>query len=484
MKAKIFISSLVSFSLLFSGCSKVFSDEADVSASKIKYEKKIFTLQKESFQEKIHLVGNIESEKETFLSSKIGGRIENIFVNEGDNVGDGMIVVELYGEENYSQKNMAENSLKNTQIQFQNTKVLLEQQVENSKDQLSTTNENLEALYVEKENLHANFQEQFNTAYKKIEMAELHLQSLRITKIEELRLVDEQIDEVELLKRNARKNDVDRNTLKEFDSKEDQLEQQKDLIEVNYQAQEIQAQKQIELAKESLNSLSVNFESQNKTLDVQIKIMESKINEVNGMILTSKNNLDSNLQMLQTQIDMSADQYVLANISVDNTLVKSPFSGIVLEKFVEIGQVIAPGQPLLLVSNENYKIKTDISDMYVQKVEVGQIADVKIDGLTKKYSAIISKLSPKVDAISRKLDIEFVFDGKNESFKIGQFVRIDLYFDERETYFVPQEFVFSSFDGPYVYIDGQKQVVQRGVKRDREVEIWFEGIIEGIILTK
>lgn len=76
----------------------------------------------------------------------------------------------------------------------------------------------------------------------------------------------------------------------------------------------------------------------------------------------------------------------LPDSSLEMAVIRAPISGIVIKKQANVGEVVAPGQPLaVLVDPEGLYISANIEETKLKKVEPGQPVDVVIDQYPDKH---------------------------------------------------------------------------------------------------
>lgn len=81
---------------------------------------------------------------------------------------------------------------------------------------------------------------------------------------------------------------------------------------------------------------------------------------------------------------------------LDRTLVKTPISGLVINKLARTGEIGAPGQPVaMVVQPDNLYITANIEESYLPRVNVGQVVDITLDSDPGK------KLTGRVDYIGK-----------------------------------------------------------------------------------
>jgi len=118
----------------------------------------------------------------------------------------------------------------------------------------------------------------------------------------------------------------------------------------------------------------------------------------------------------QAKFDSFANLYENAKAQVayqktllDKTYLKAPFDGVIISKDVEIGDVVTPQTvttAFKIQSLNKRKLIIQFDQKHHLKVKVGNVYKYKIDGNTKEYSGVISKIYPYADTKTRKISAE------------------------------------------------------------------------------
>ncbi len=91
-------------------------------------------------------------------------------------------------------------------------------------------------------------------------------------------------------------------------------------------------------------------------------------------------NVEEGDTVTKNQILARQEMNSLPDASIDQSLVRSPISGIVIKKQGTIGEIWSPGQTLVsLVDPNKLYITSDIEETKLGKVRVGQSVDITID---------------------------------------------------------------------------------------------------------
>jgi RND family efflux transporter MFP subunit len=86
----------------------------------------------------------------------------------------------------------------------------------------------------------------------------------------------------------------------------------------------------------------------------------------------------------------------------------SPASGIVLSRLAEPGEITAPGQPILLLADEQSPLilRTPVSDRDVARVKVGDAARVRISAIGAEVSGQVSRVAERADPRTGAFDVD------------------------------------------------------------------------------
>lgn len=252
------------------------------------------------------------------------------------------------------------------------------------------------------------------------------------------------------------------------------------------QDQESYWDKEVKIAEEFLDTVKEERDY-TKTHDPdRTDILDEEVDEAEAQLKSAKRQRDAQDESLNQQSDNFSGDRDLAAQYVTDTKVMSPYNGVVTKKYLENGEVVAAGQPVIAVADvSSYKVVVQVPDVLVNQLFVGQSARVTLDGISGQFSAKVTNINPKVDPVAKKIEVEVTLDTVPPNAKTDMFARVVISFPARASYFVPDNFVFSGFSGPYVILaDGKEQPIERISEKDGKTEITFEGIADGIKIVR
>ena len=99
-----------------------------------------------------------------------------------------------------------------------------------------------------------------------------------------------------------------------------------------------------------------------------------------------------------------------AELALKNTIITSPFSGVVQELLVELGDFVGVGDPVAgVIDLHPLVIEADVSERHIQHLQAGQSASVRLLGRSKvegnlRYISRISSTSTNTFPIEIEID--------------------------------------------------------------------------------
>jgi multidrug efflux system membrane fusion protein len=110
-----------------------------------------------------------------------------------------------------------------------------------------------------------------------------------------------------------------------------------------------------------------------------------------------------------------------ASISLSDTDLRSPLDGIVLNRAIEVGDLVAPGATGFIVADTNtVKIVFGVPDSVQKALRTGLPVGVHTEALPgREFHGVITKIAAKADEKSRAFDVEATVDNQDQALKVG-----------------------------------------------------------------
>jgi len=211
------------------------------------------------------------------------------------------------------------------------------------------------------------------------------------------------------------------------------------------QAQLHLAQAQLAAAKAQVGSLTAQLQQARRDLGRQQDLNKQHLTTAQAVddAQTRVETLDAQLKAQRKQIDVAAAQVRIAQLNYNNTIIRAPFSGVIVAKAAQPGEIVSPisaGGGFTrtgigtIVDMDSLEVEVDVNEAYINRVSPHQpvvtvldaYPDWKIPGevITIIPTADRSKATVKVRIALHKKDPRIVpdmgvrvsfYEGKNDS---------------------------------------------------------------------
>jgi HlyD family secretion protein len=178
-------------------------------------------------------------------------------------------------------------------------------------------------------------------------------------------------------------------------------------------------------------------------------------------------------------VKVAAAMLAEAEARLNRTRVVAPADGVVLTRRAEVGQTASPGGEALfrLASGGEIEMRGQVAEQDMAVLTVGQPALVHLVGSTQPFDGKVRLLGAVIDPQTRLGDIRISLK-PNSALRPGAFARGSVSVSKAERPILPQTAVLSDAEGPYVFVVGSDNRVER-----RDVQVGGT-ISAGIIITK
>lgn len=236
-------------------------------------------------------------------------------------------------------------------------------------------------------------------------------------------------------------------------------------------------------ARQSECDASKRLIDRHRTLIENNAVSKLKIDELTSAhaIATAAVELEeSRVSQAEVDVDRFRSQLDLARIH-------APFRGLVADRYVEVGDLANPDDPLLsMIDVSTVKTIVYVGEGNYERIVVDQLAEIHVAAFPgKPFEGRVARKSPVLDLDTRQAAVQIEIDNPHGLLKPGMHANVSLIADERETVtVVPMSAVLEHTHPPRVFIvTGEPpRVVQRditiGAREGETVEI-KAGISQG-----
>lgn len=141
---------------------------------------------------------------------------------------------------------------------------------------------------------------------------------------------------------------------------------------------------------------------------------------------------------------------------LENTILKSPSSGIVTARNYDKGDMYAMAMPLFVIQDITpVKMLINISESNYSKIEKGMEVDIVADAYQGEvFKGKVNIIYPAIDAMTHTFPVEIVVENNNERLRPGMFVRVTVNYGDNYRVVVPDRAVMKQVGSgeQYVYV--------------------------------
>ncbi len=231
-------------------------------------------------------------------------------------------------------------------------------------------------------------------------------------------------------------------------------------------------------AEANLLKTEVNLENLEKEYKRQFALYQQKITSEQKFdeVAAAYKTAQADVELAQTQVKEADANLKMAEQNLKESIIYAPFSGFVVEKHMEEGEVSSwisiQWNALVLADIENVKIECPISENDISFIKPGSIAQIQVDAYPDDIlTGKITSVNSQVDEKSRTFIIKIVIPNKDLKLKGGMFARVKIPKQKRSSILrIPKESLMTKGGENVVY------TVQNGSAKAQKITL---GISDG-----
>lgn len=137
------------------------------------------------------------------------------------------------------------------------------------------------------------------------------------------------------------------------------------------------------------------------------------------------------VRVAEAQVAQLEAAVASAEVDLEDTVIRAPTPGVILEKFKEVGEIAVPGgfegsgELIRMANLADMRAELDVNEAELSRVKLGQPAEVKPDAYSDRtYAARVVKLYPQINRQKGTLKVEVKIDEPDEWLRPDMSVRI------------------------------------------------------------
>lgn len=183
---------------------------------------------------------------------------------------------------------------------------------------------------------------------------------------------------------------------------------------------------------------------------------------------------ESRYQALKAQLD-------LAELDLQEAVIRAPISGHVSRRYVKTGNLIQAHQPKTLfhiVNATTLRATLNLPEQAMRSVKAGQRAEIELHafGAQEKISAEVARVSPVIDSGSGTFRVVLSIPNADHKLRAGMFSRVNLHYAEKESVVrIPHRSILQVDQANYVYIvddnKARRVAIELGLRENGWIEV-------------
>lgn len=158
-------------------------------------------------------------------------------------------------------------------------------------------------------------------------------------------------------------------------------------------------------------------------------------------------------------------QLRLQRVRLDRTVIRAPFSGLVGERFVSVGDYVTPSSRLTTLQTvDPQRAAFRVPERYAERLEVGQRVRFTVAAVNRDFSGVVDFVDPVVQLPSRTILIKAQVPNPERILMPGMFVEAELATEVRpEAVVIPEDAILPLGAETFVWVVAEGTVSRRAV---------------------
>jgi RND family efflux transporter MFP subunit len=213
--------------------------------------------------------------------------------------------------------------------------------------------------------------------------------------------------------------------------------------------------------------------------------MDDAKNKLDQAMRQYENATGSVKDQAQASISTANANINSVRVQIENSVIKSPISGIVVNKNINVGEIASPtsSAPIMTIADTSaLKLKGTVGQEMLPLLSVGREIDVIVDIYSDKtIKGKIESIGPMAVSTGALFPIEISIEN-NDGMEAGLSAHASIGLSEEKGVVVPVSSVVQNDGKSYVYVIkdnmASKRIVTLGLKNDKEIEV-LQGLEPG-----
>jgi RND family efflux transporter MFP subunit len=191
---------------------------------------------------------------------------------------------------------------------------------------------------------------------------------------------------------------------------------------VNIQTVLTMAQRELEASRRNLAEIEVRLADARRTLERNESLVKQQLISQQALdgARAEVNALAARLEASKAQVKVSESQVAMRQIDYDDTSVRAPFSGVVISKDAQPGEIVSPMSAgggftrtgiATIVDMDSREVEVDVNEAYINRVKPQQRVEATLDAYPDQtLAAHVINIVPTADRTKATVRVRIGFD--------------------------------------------------------------------------
>ena len=238
----------------------------------------------------------------------------------------------------------------------------------------------------------------------------------------------------------------------------------------------------------------------NQDLQAQVKQYQGQLDAVAAQLAQAKLQLERNRKLraqgLVSISDLDTaqanyDQLLATNsateqmrdqakVALTYSVITSPIAGRVVDRMVEPGDTVSPGQGVVAIYNPtSIQLKSAIPESQAISLSLGDTVEYQIDSLALTGTAKVSEIIPLADSAARSFEIKLDIPEQGKLMP-GMFARIKLATKSKQQVVIPNQAIHTFGQLTKVYVVNNGQLEARFIRLGEAIDAEHTVVLSGL----
>ncbi len=225
-------------------------------------------------------------------------------------------------------------------------------------------------------------------------------------------------------------------------------------------------------------------------LELTLKEREVNMNSLESNYKRSQELVEQELlssqefEQTKFQYEAAATQYESAKLQLEYATIRSPFSGIITERLVEVGNLVNANDVVFRTADlDPLLARIHVPEKDIGQVRPGQSVRINVEGSDQTHTGRVSLISPIVDPESGTVKVTVEIRDRMGTLRPGMFTTVNLVIAIQENVLqVEKKALVAEAEGSYAFLfqDGtaEKRLLEIGIAEGDYVEV-LSGLSDG-----